>query len=101
VQILVLPAMPWPIALASVLLAAVISVPFAHLFELGGFTIWGPAIVHFVIQGTVKILVASEDVDFRFPLVWMTASGSIPWLALFVPRPLRHDGTKLTKQVPL
>jgi hypothetical protein len=31
--------------------------PLAHLFELGGATIWAPAILHFVIQATVKVVV--------------------------------------------
>ena len=43
-------SMAWPVALASVLLAVVISFPLAHLFELGGDTIWAPAILHFVVQ---------------------------------------------------
>ena len=50
-------SMPWPIALASVVLAIVISFPLAYLYELGGNTIWAPALLHFVIQATVKVLV--------------------------------------------
>ena len=50
-------SMPWPIAVASFLLATVISSPLAYLFELGGNTIWAPALLHFVIQATVKVMV--------------------------------------------
>ncbi len=78
--------MPWPIALAALLLAVVLSFPFAHLFELGGATIWAPALLHFIIQATVKILVVSPD-SATFPLVWMVASGLIPLLSLLVARP--------------
>jgi len=42
--------LPWPIALASVLLAAILSFPLAYLFELGGRTIWAPAFLHFIVQ---------------------------------------------------
>jgi hypothetical protein len=79
--------MSWPIALASVLLAVVISFPLAHLFELGGRTIWAPAILHFVIQGAVKVVVISDGGDILFPLVWMLASAFLPLLVLIVARP--------------
>jgi hypothetical protein len=39
--------MSWPVALAAVGLAVVLSFPLAYLFELGGRTIWAPAILHF------------------------------------------------------
>jgi hypothetical protein len=65
-------SMPWPIALASVLLAIVISFPLAYLFELGGDTIWAPALLHFVIQATVKVVVFSEGAE-SFAIVWIAA----------------------------
>ena len=79
--------MSWPLALASVLLAVVISFPLAHLFELGGRTIWAPAILHFVIQGAVKVVIVSDGGDTLFPLVWMLASALLPLLVLIVARP--------------
>ena len=81
--------MPWPIALAAVLLAVVISFPLAHLFELGGHTIWAPALLHFVVQGTVKIVVLSGDSASLFPAVWIVASGALPMFALLIARPPR------------
>jgi hypothetical protein len=51
--------MPWPVALAAVLLSVVLSLPFAHLFEVGGATIWAPALLH-----------------------WMAASALLPLLTL-------------------
>jgi membrane protease YdiL (CAAX protease family) len=80
-------SMPWPIALASVVLAVVISFPLAHLFELGGGTIWAPAILHFVIQATVKVVVFPDGGE-SFPLAWMAASATIPML-VFVLKPPR------------
>ena len=77
--------MPWPIALASVLLSIIISFPLAHLYELGGHTIWAPALLHFVIQGTVKVLVVSPGPE-TFAVAWMAASALIPLLVFAVKR---------------
>ena len=71
--------LPWPLAAASVLLAIIISFPLAYLFELGGNTIWAPALLHFTIQGAIKILVLPDGLTI--PLLWMAASATIPWLA--------------------
>jgi membrane protease YdiL (CAAX protease family) len=79
VHLVLFVTMPWPIALASVLLAIVISFPLAHLFELGGDTIWAPALLHFVIQATVKVVVFSQGAE-SFALVWMAASAVVPLL---------------------
>jgi membrane protease YdiL (CAAX protease family) len=76
--------MPWPVALASVLLATVISFPLSQLFELGGNTVWPPALLHFTVQGAVKILEVPGDAIV--PLVWMMASAAIPWLAFLFRR---------------
>jgi len=84
--------MPWPVALAALLLAVVISFPLAHLYELGGATIWPPALLHFVVQGTVKIVVAEGAMAQAFPLVWMAASAILPMLALLIPRPATGIG---------
>jgi membrane protease YdiL (CAAX protease family) len=87
VHLLMFATMPWPIALAALLLAVAISFPMAHLFELGGATIWPPALLHFVVQGTVKIVRIDGDPSSAFPLVWMAASVAMPMLALLLPRP--------------
>jgi membrane protease YdiL (CAAX protease family) len=54
VHVLLFFTMPWPVAVAALLLAMATSIPLAHLFELGGNTIWAPALVHAVIQGAPK-----------------------------------------------
>jgi membrane protease YdiL (CAAX protease family) len=82
-------SMPWPVALASVLLAVVISFPLAYLFELGGDTIWAPALLHFVIQATVKIAVFPHRAE-SFALVWMAASAMVPLLVFTVKAPIRR-----------
>jgi membrane protease YdiL (CAAX protease family) len=70
----------WPVALASILLAAAISFPLAHLFVLGGSTIWPPALVHFIVQGAIKMIVIPEDVPF-LPIAWIVTSALVPYLA--------------------
>jgi membrane protease YdiL (CAAX protease family) len=75
--------MPWPVALASVLLALITSFPLARLFELGNRTIWAPAIVHMVIQGTVKV-VALDATVMTVPLLWMAVAALVPWAAFLV-----------------
>ena len=87
VHLLLFATMPWPVALAALLLSVVMSFPLAHLLELGGGTIWAPALLHFVVQATVKLVVFSGDASALFPIVWMAASAVIPMLALLAPRP--------------
>jgi membrane protease YdiL (CAAX protease family) len=87
VHLLLFLTMPWPIAVASVLLAVVVSFPLARLYELGGGTIWAPALLHFVIQGTVKVVVVSGGVE-SFAIIWMIASAVVP-LLIFVRYPAR------------
>ena len=70
---------------ASILLAAVISLPLARLFDLGGRTIWAPAMLHAAVQGVVKVIDVAEPTP-TFPLVWMAASAAIPFL-VFAWRP--------------
>jgi len=82
-------SMAWPVALASVLLAVVISFPLAYLFELGGDTIWAPAILHFVVQATVKVAVFPQGAE-SFALAWMAVSAMVPLLVFTVRAPTRR-----------
>jgi membrane protease YdiL (CAAX protease family) len=77
--------MPWPVALAAVLVSALLSFPFARLYELGGSTIWAPAILHFVIQGAIKVVDVADPRGI-FPFVWMAASTLLPMLVFVWPR---------------
>ena len=68
------------------LLAVVVSFPLAHLFELGGDTIWAPAIVHFTIQGASKIILVTGSDGMALPIIWMLASAIIPYGAFLFSR---------------
>ena len=87
VHLLMFFTMSWPVALASLLLAVVISFPLAHLYELGNATIWAAALLHFIVQGTVKSIHFEGESAATFPLVWMAACAVGPLLTLLVPRP--------------
>jgi membrane protease YdiL (CAAX protease family) len=78
--------LPWPIALASTVLAAVISLPMARLFELGDNTIWAPAILHVVVQGAIKVIMIDGPVGDALPVVWLAATAVLPFLVFAVRR---------------
>jgi hypothetical protein len=84
--------MPWALALAAVVLSLVLSFPLAHLFELGGRTIWAPALLHFVVQGTVKVVTVPGDAPVSFPVVWMAVSALLPLCVFVVSRPKGPNG---------
>jgi membrane protease YdiL (CAAX protease family) len=84
IHLLLFRTMPWPVAMAAVALAVAVTPPLAYLFELGGNTIWGPAILHFVIQGLVKIVQIAGEASIVFPIVWMAACGTVPFLLFLV-----------------
>jgi membrane protease YdiL (CAAX protease family) len=76
--------MPWPVAMASVLLAATTSIPLSHLYELGGRTIWPAALLHFTIQSVPKIFIPADGTRLTFPLTWMAVCGTLPFLVLLI-----------------
>jgi membrane protease YdiL (CAAX protease family) len=88
-HLLLFVTMEWPIALAATALSLVVSFPLAHLFELGGRTMWAPALLHFSIQSPIKIVEMSGPAAAIYPLVWMGACAVIPWL-VFLARVEAH-----------
>ncbi|MEZ5319247.1 MAG: CPBP family intramembrane glutamic endopeptidase [Vicinamibacterales bacterium] len=78
--------LPWPVATAALILALAVAVPLAHLYELGGATIWAPALLHTVVQAGPKIVVLPGDDAMPFAFAWMAASATLPWLAFAVRR---------------
>jgi membrane protease YdiL (CAAX protease family) len=85
VHLIMFYSLPFAIAFASILLSVVLSFPLARLFELGGNTVWAPAILHFVVMGTVKVLVASGESAQTFPLFWITICAIIPLIVFLLP----------------
>jgi membrane protease YdiL (CAAX protease family) len=83
---LLLWTLPLPIAIAALFVALASSFAFAHLFEVGGKTVWGPALLHCVIQGTFKVLVVPEAYLLPAQLGWMAVSVVVPYLVFVVRR---------------
>jgi membrane protease YdiL (CAAX protease family) len=78
--------LPLPIALAALVVALLSSFPLAHLFEVGGNTVWAPALLHAVIQGAIKVIVVPEASQLTAQLGWMAASVLVPYLVFLVRR---------------
>jgi membrane protease YdiL (CAAX protease family) len=78
--------MPWAIATMSVVLAAATSFSLAALFERGGGTIWGAALVHFLLQAVPKVLIVEGNATAFVP-VWIAAGMLLPFLAFVGFRP--------------
>jgi membrane protease YdiL (CAAX protease family) len=95
VHLILFATMPWPVALAAVLLSVILSFPLAYMFELGGNTIWAPALLHFTVQGAIKVLELPGDT--ALPLVWMAASAALPYL-VFLLRPAGHQTPGTNRQ---
>lgn len=74
---------------AALLVAAVTSVPFAHLFDVGRGTIWAPAILHTAID-SFKLVVVPAGAVATFSLLLAAVSLVVPLLAL-VARPGPSD----------
>lgn len=73
--------MAWPIALTALVLSVALTFPFAKLYEMGGRTIWAPALAHAVVQGGVKLIVIEAPV---FPIIWMGASLIAMWVVFLI-----------------
>lgn len=71
------------VGVAAMLVAAVTSLPFAHLYELGRRTIWAPAVLHTAID-SFKLVTIPDDVTVSFSLTLAAASLTIPLLVLTV-----------------
>jgi membrane protease YdiL (CAAX protease family) len=81
VHLVLFATMSFPVAAAATLLSLVVSFPLARLYDLGGATVWAPAVVHAVIQGGIKIVDIPEDRMVVVATIWMAASMLMPWLA--------------------
>lgn len=70
------------VGLASIAVAVSLTFPLAWLFDRSGASIWPPAIVHAVVQGSIKV-VQADDAFPGLALAWMALSAVAPWLVFF------------------
>ena len=96
VHLILFYSLPWSLAGASILLAIAMSFPLSKLFEMSGDTMWAPAIVHFVAQGAVKVIVLAGEGAGLFPFFWIAVSALIPLTVFAFPALI-----KLTSRIGL
>ncbi len=85
VHLILFYSLPWSLAGASILLAIAMSFPLSKLFEIGGDTIWAPAIVHFAAQAVAKLLVAEGERAWLFPFFVISVSAVTPLVVYAIP----------------
>jgi membrane protease YdiL (CAAX protease family) len=86
VHLLLFATLDLAVAAASLALSVSISFPLAWLFERAGNSVWPPAILHFVIQGAIKLVEVPDSAMGGMAMAWIVLSTLAPWL-LFVLRP--------------
>jgi membrane protease YdiL (CAAX protease family) len=84
VHLLLFTYMPAPLAAAATVLALVMSFPLARLYDLGGATIWAPALLHFVVQAAPKIALVATQRSLALGVGWMAVCATVPWLAFAI-----------------
>jgi membrane protease YdiL (CAAX protease family) len=85
VHLLLFATLDLVVALAALAVSVSLSFPLARLFERGGFSIWLPAMVHFVVQAGIKLVAAPEAAMTGMAIAWMAVSAAAPWLVFLVP----------------
>lgn len=84
VHLLLFASFDFAVALASVLVAVSVSFPFAWLFERAGNSVLPPALLHTVVQASIK-LVETDAVTFQnMAIGWMALSALAPWLVFLI-----------------
>lgn len=73
------------VGVGAMVVAAVTSVPFGFLYEAGGNTIWGPALVHTAID-SFKLVIIPAAALTALPALLIVAAIAVPLLVLLVPR---------------
>ncbi|TQM36859.1 CPBP family intramembrane glutamic endopeptidase [Pseudonocardia cypriaca] len=75
------------VGIGAMAVAAVTSLPFAHLYEAGHRTLWAPAVLHTAID-SFKLFVVPAAAATTFSLLLVSVSLVVPLLVLAVPRPV-------------
>jgi membrane protease YdiL (CAAX protease family) len=82
-----------PIVAAMALLVSVsLTFPFAWIYEQAGNSIWPPAILHAVVQGTIKVIDTGDGPHMA--IVWMLISAIVPWTVFLLLRKPAESGAK-------
>ncbi|MGE0550514.1 MAG: CPBP family intramembrane glutamic endopeptidase [Kofleriaceae bacterium] len=83
--------LPADVATMALLVSLSLTFPFARLFERSGGSVVPVAILHFVVQGSLKVLDGDEAVA-KLAIPWMVVAALAPWLVFLQcrdPKPRR------------
>lgn len=72
------------IALAALGVSVALSFPLCFLFERSGNSVWPPAILHFLVQGSIKLFTVPQAHALTLAITWMVVAALIPWLVFLV-----------------
>lgn len=75
------------VAATSLALAVSMAFPLSWLFERSGSSVWPPALVHFTVQGAVKLIEVPDDRMAAMAVLWMAAAAIVPWSLFLILRP--------------
>jgi len=90
VHLLLFATLDFAIAAASLALSVAVGFPLAWLFERAGNSVWPPAILHFVVQGAIKLVHVPDSAMDGMAVGWIVLATLAPWL-LFLLRPGRGE----------
>lgn len=77
-----------PVAVLALAMAIALSFPFAWLFDRANGSIWPGAILHAVVQGSIKLLIDGDAAFQALAVAWVAVGAVAPWL-LFLLREQR------------
>jgi membrane protease YdiL (CAAX protease family) len=73
-------SLDWAIALVSMLLALAVTFPFCYLYDLNRRTIWASALLHWIMQGAIKLVIIPDGFSLPIALGWMAVCATIPYV---------------------
>jgi membrane protease YdiL (CAAX protease family) len=80
VHLLIFTSLNWIIALASTLLAVATAIPLCALYDRNRHTIWAAALVHWIIQAAIKLVIVPEGFSLKIALGWMVMCAAVPYV---------------------
>jgi membrane protease YdiL (CAAX protease family) len=82
VHLLLFATLDLELAAASLALAVSMSFPLAWLFERAGNSVWPTAILHAIVQGTIKLIEVPEGAMGGMAMAWIVLAALAPWTML-------------------
>jgi len=85
------------VGLGAMLVAAVTSIAFSHLYVMGGGTVWAPGLLHAAIDSFKLVTLPAAAVPI-YPFLIIAFSLLVPLLVLLVPRARREPAPESTER---